>query len=57
MGEKSDRECQHMYVIVTLDGTVKACCYNERDADVMTDILNDGSEWKRVPIVTFHDAR
>ena len=57
MGEKNDRECQHMYVIVTLDGIVKACCYNERDADVMTDILNDGSEVKRVPIVTFHDAR
>jgi hypothetical protein len=57
MGEKNDRECQHMYVIVTLDGTVKACCYNERDANVMTDILNDGSEVKSVPIVTFRDAR
>ena len=53
-------ECQHMFVIrVDKDGETinKACCYNERDANVMVNMLGDGASWNKVPVACFHDAR
>ncbi len=54
--EEKKQERKHMYVIL-LAGEPKACCYNEVDAEIMTDILGDGAHWMKVPVTCFHDSR